>query len=77
MKLFYRSLGIIVIGLTLLLYWQAWFVIVPWLSPKSSYPMILEFIPALPLMYLGWRLIKKAGSIPLQPNAASAQGKAQ
>jgi hypothetical protein len=74
MKLFYLSLGIIVIGLTLLLYWETWFLIVPLLSPKGSYPMILGFIPALPLIWLGWRLVQNAGITPLKPNAVSAEG---
>ena len=76
MKLFYLSLGIIVIGVSLLLYSRA-FIIVPMVSPAGSYPMILGFIPALPLIWLGWRLVKKAGISSLKPNAASAEGKAQ
>jgi hypothetical protein len=76
MKLFYLSLGIIVIGLSLLLYSEA-FIIVPMVSPEGSYPMILGFIPALPLIWLGWILVKKARIIPSKPNAASAEGKAQ
>ena len=77
MKLFYLSLGIIVIGVTLLLYIIVPLVSVPLVSPAGSYPMILGFIPALPLIWLGWRLVKKAGISSLKPNAASAEGKAQ
>jgi hypothetical protein len=76
MKLFYLSLGIIVIGFSLLLYWET-FIIVPSVSPEGSYPMILSFIPALPLIYLGWVLVKKAAITPLKRNAASAERKAQ
>ncbi|HET9885224.1 MAG TPA: hypothetical protein VFS81_26050 [Candidatus Binatia bacterium] len=76
MKLFYLSLGIIVIGLSLLLYIIVPLVSVPLLSPESSYPMILGFIPALPLVWLGWTLVKNAGIVPLKRNAASAEGKA-
>ena len=47
MKLFYLSLGIIVIGLSLLLYLTA-FIIVPLVSPEGSYPSLLGFIPAFP-----------------------------
>jgi threonine/homoserine/homoserine lactone efflux protein len=72
MKLFYLSLGIIVIGLSLLLYSEP-FIIVPLVSPDGSYPMILGFIPALPLIWLGWTSVKKAGT-PRKPNAASAEG---
>ena len=72
MKLFYLSLGIIVIGLSLLLYSEA-FIIVPLVSPDGSYPMILGFIPALPLIWLGWTSVKKAAT-PRKPNAASAEG---
>ena len=75
MKLFYLSLGIIVIGFSLLLYSET-FIIVPSVSPEGSYPMILSFIPALPLIYLGWILVKTAIT-PLKRNAASAEGKAQ
>jgi hypothetical protein len=76
MKLFYLSLGIIVIGFSLLLYSET-FIIVPLVSPEGSYPMILSFIPALPLIYLGWILVKKAAITPLKRNLASAEGKAQ
>jgi threonine/homoserine/homoserine lactone efflux protein len=76
MKLFYLSLGIIVIGLSLLLYLTA-FIIVPLVSPEGSYPMILSFIPALPLIWLGWTLVKKARTTPLKCDAVSAEGKAQ
>ncbi|HKX49115.1 MAG TPA: hypothetical protein VJQ48_01705 [Candidatus Binatia bacterium] len=76
MKLFYLSLGIIVIGLSLLLYITVPLVAVPYVSSKGSYPMILGFIPALPLVWLGWTLVKNAGIIPLKRNAASAAGKA-
>jgi hypothetical protein len=75
MKLFYLSLAIIVIGLSLLLYLTA-FIIVPLVSPEGSYPMTLGFIPALPLIWLGWTLVKKARIAPLKRNALSAEGKA-
>ena len=75
MKLFYLSLGIIVIGLSLLLYSET-FIIVPSVSPEGSYPMILSFIQALTLIYLGWTLVKKARITPLKCNALSAEEKA-
>jgi threonine/homoserine/homoserine lactone efflux protein len=83
MKLFYcwgwfwvkellLSVGIIVIGHSLLLYLEA-FIVVPLVSPDGSYPMILGFIPALPLIWLGWTSVKKVGTT-RKPNAASAEG---
>ena len=74
MKLFYLSLGIIVIGLSLLLYIIVPLVSVPLVSPEGSYPMILGFIPALPLVWLAWTLVKNAGITPLKRNGASAEG---
>ena len=74
MKLFYLSLGIIVIGLSLLLYSQTLF-IVPLVSPEGSYPVILGFLPALPLIWLGWLLVKKARITSLNANVASAEAK--
>ena len=76
MKLFYISLGMIVIGLSLLLYLTA-FIIVPLVSPEGSYPMTLGFIPALPLIWLSWTLIKKGRITPLKCDALSVEGKAQ
>ena len=77
MKLFYLSLGIIVIGLSLLLYITVPLVAVPYVSSEGSYPMILGFIAALPSIWLGWTLVKKAGITPLKRNAVSGEGKAE
>jgi hypothetical protein len=62
MKLFYLSLGVVIIGFTLLVYFQTWFILTHLISPMDSSPMI--FILALPLIWLVWIIVKKARIIP-------------
>jgi len=77
MKLIYLSLGITVIGLSLLLYIAVPLVAVPYVSSKGSYSMILGFIPALPSIWLGWTLVKKSGITPFKRDAVSAGANAE